>query len=562
MQRLTQDDVFKAQLLNICKEEASPKDIVAASIHSLPLGGEGNEKEVFNVLLILDSPKLILRHSFKRLRTLKGLALSILVVNQKTFERDVENDWLGGLIVENMLVPYEPLINREYLWNYEVKAKKRIIVEILNNIVTEYPEMSNEMLIKPEYFMFEAMARKASLHPPIAYRFLNIFREGIAENVQESMMQGFRAALDEVAMDGLVEFSDGYVRITRKFIDTIQRRRLNVLNFFKMVRNILLRHSLEVFPKMMRSLIEDYTLIAKHIVRLDRFGEIEIPELQDTKRFLFIPTSSGLASLSEKVTIEEFARRNIPQGSDFKFSIEKLGGALNTVYLLRLRRGDEEKKLAVKIFKDWYGWKWFPLALWAFGTRGFAVLGKRRLEKEYSINRFLASHSVNVPRIVYVSTKERLIFQEHIEGEPLAKMIKEEKQTLGEIMRKVGGEIAKVHGLGVALGDCKPENIIISPEGKTFFVDLEQAERDGNQAWDIAELLFYTGHYLPLSPINFIQRITREFIEGYLRGGGKAENISRAVSPRYIKVFSFFTSPHIIFAISKICREMSKLKKG
>jgi Kae1-associated kinase Bud32 len=557
-------NAVKSAVLGICKKEASPDEIVAASIYDSHVQRYSDKNDV-NVLLIISSQKLKLKYS---LESLKEITVSLLVVDQKTFEKDVEGDWLGGLLIESMLVPYEPLINRDFLLDQEVRVKKRIIIEILGNLVLEYPQMSQDLLIKPEYFMFEAMARKASLYPPIAFRFLNILRSDAREKNQELMMKGFRAALDAVAKEELVTPSDGYVKITREFIDTIGSRKLRVLNLLKTVRSSILRHSLEVFPKMMRSLIEDYRLYAKYLVSTGNLTGISLPELEDPKRYIAIPTSSGLVSLSDKITIEDFVKRTLSNRNNLKVDIEKLGGVLNTVYKLRLQNEREEQNIIVKVFKSWYGLKWFPLALWALGTRGFAVLGKSRLEKEYGINRFLSAQGFNVPRIIHVSPKEGLIFQEYVEGETLTRIIKqvssskEERDAPTEAIRQVGREIAKVHKLDVALGDCKPENIIITPDGRIYFVDLEQAERGGDQAWDVAELLYYSGHYASLSPVQVAQTIAREFVEGYLEAGGKIENIRKARSPRYVKVFSFFTPPHILFAISSTCGEKLKGEKS
>jgi len=274
------DNAARNEILNICREVAFPNDIVAASIYNSNAYGRAEKKNILNVLLILSSPKLTLKYQVK---SFKDTKVSILAVDQKTFERDVERDWLGGLIVENMLIPYEPLLNGDFLKQQEIKAKKRIITEILGNLVLKYPEMSHELIIKPEYFMFEAMARKASLYPPIIYRFLNILRGDLRDKNWEFMMEGFKAALKAVAREGFVTFSDGYVRITKRFIDSIQRKKLRVVNLLRIVRNAIFRHSLEVFPKMMRSLIEDYILIAKRFVETENYKEIPITELERPK---------------------------------------------------------------------------------------------------------------------------------------------------------------------------------------------------------------------------------------------------------------------------------------
>jgi len=560
------EDTVTSEILNICEKAASPNRIVAASIHGPHIYGYTGKRKDVDVLLIVDSPRLTLKYRHRRLRSLKDISVCLLVVDQKTFEKDTEKDWLGGLVVENMLTPHQPLINRDFLWDHEVKVKKRIVIEILGNLVLEYPEMSHELLIKPEYFMFESMARKASLYPPITHRFLDILRSNAPEEMREQIMKGFKAALEEAADEELLTFSNGHIKIAKKYIDTVQRRKLRVINLLKAVRNAILRHSIEVFPKMMRSLIEDYALYTKQLFESEYSKEVHLPELEDPKKYLFIPTPLGFVSLSEKVTIEDFVKQTFPDGSNLEVETKKIGGALNAVYMLKLRGTMEEQKIIVKVFKDWYGWKWFPLALWALGTRGFAVSGKTRLAKEYAINRFLSSQGFHVPRIIYISPKERLIFQEYVEGENLTSIMrqigssKEAKTHLCTIVSKIGREVAKAHRLNVAFGDCKPENIIVAYDQRIFFVDLEQAERGGDQAWDVAELLYYSGHYTSLTSIEVAQSIAREFINGYLEAGGKIDNIKRARSPRYVKVFSFLTPPHILLVISNICKEVLKGK--
>ena len=549
------DQDARKTILTLCKEEFK-EGIFAVAASSSHIRTLGEIEKRVDVTLILDSSTSKL--SYQR-RSLDKRAISILAVDRGTFEKDVEKDWLGGMLVESLLVPYEPLINERFLWRQEVKAKKRIIVEILDNLILEYPEMSREMLLKPEFFMWEAIARKASLYPPILCRFLDSSGRSLSRTAQKSVMRGFESAMKEIERDGLISFSNGYVKINGKYIDFIKRRKIRLLILLRNVRNSILRHTVEVFPKMMLSLFEDYTAY----VRQSAIEGKILPQLEDTKRFIYIPTSSGLVSLSDKLTLSEFARRILSEERSLNIKVERLGGVLNSVYLVSL---PGEKKNVVKVFKSWYGLKWLPLALWALGTRGFAVLGKTRLEREYTINRFLSSHGVRVPRIIHVSPTERIIFQEYVEGESLTRIIRricsssEDDDKLYSVIRKVGEEIARVHNLNVSLGDCKPENMKLTEDERICFLDLEQAERGGDQAWDLAEFLYYSGHYAFMSPIKVPREITESFLEGYLKAGGNAENIEKVRSPRYIKVFSFFTPPHILYVIANTCRKIVQEK--
>ncbi|MEM2130029.1 MAG: lipopolysaccharide kinase InaA family protein [Candidatus Bathyarchaeia archaeon] len=560
MTRQVLDDLTRSEILALCKEEASSFNITAALCYDLFMCIQ-NEKPRFSVLMILDSLKTILRY---RTRPFKDGEVSFLIADRKTFEKDVASDWLGGLLVENLLTPYEPIINPSFLWEKEVHAKKRLITEALDNLVLEYPQMSQELLIKPEYFMFEAMTRKASLYPPIMYKFLKILETDSKTENLNRMMNGFDAALKLLAREGHIKQSDGFVKVAARHIDSVQRRKKRTLFILKSARDIFLRHSLEVFPKMVRSMLEDYGRYVEYFRDPESLKMIRLPELEEIKKHVFIPTSLGLVSFSDKTTIEDFVRKVFPDTCGSKVDLERLGGVLNAVYSLKIHRFGKEQKIVVKVFKDWYGWKWFPLKLWAFGTRGFSVLGKSRLESEYANNLYLSKNGCNVPLIIHVSPKERLIFQEFIGGESLSNIIKRiysSKQLdpcLIETVKNVGSEIAKVHKLNLALGDCKPENIIVSQDNRVWFLDLEQAERGGDQAWDLAEFLFYSGHYGFLSSADVAQKVTKAFIDGYLEAGGSVENVEKARSPRYIKVFSFFTPPHILLAISSVCGKLDE----
>ncbi len=546
--------------LTLCMDIARSRGIVAVSLYGSWVCGYSDEKSDLNVLLVLSNYRPRLKGYLK---PLDGINAFILVVDQGVFERDVEQGWLGEFVAEKITVPYEPLINEEYLKQQEVKVKKRIIWELLENIVLEFPELSHELFIKTEYFMYEAMMQRSRVFPPVTYTFLNMMRSDVKRKNTELMMDGYLSALNELAEEDLVVFSNGYVEITRSFIHAIRSRKLRISILLRSVQRTVFLHILGIFPKMMNHLVHEEEIFMRTHQKVE--AERLVSQLDDPREYLLIPTSLGFASLSDKTTIEDFVRKAFPSGDVLGMEIEEIGGVLNAVYLLKFRKDNCEQRVVVKKFKNWLSVKWFPLALWTLGTKAFAVLGRSRLEREYAINQFLQSQGFLVPRILYVSPQECLIFEDFIEGENLIEIIKRvissEQETEGEValVKEVGRKIAEAHQLGVSLGDCKPENIIVTEDGKTCFVDLEQASRNGNQAWDIAEFLYYSGHYIsPISSGIVATVIAKNFIEGYLEAGGRKETIKKAGSARYIKVFSVFTPPHVIIAISDLCQKMGK----
>jgi len=548
----------KERVLELCRNIAGSRQIAAVCIYGPWVCGYADEKTDVNVLLILDRFTLRLNTYFE---TIDDVNVSILTVNRSDFERDVNKSWLGEFFAEKVTVPYEPLKNGNYLRLNEVKIKKRIVSELLKNLILEFPESSHEFLIKKEYFMYEVMMRRARLFPSLTYSFLNMSRRNLRRKNMEAIMEGYLKALDEMAKEKIIFHSDGYIKITRSHIAAVKRRKSRLPLFLKSIQRIALLHLLSVYSKTVSSLIQDQRIFMENHRKVNADGLVS--RLEDPKKYVLLPTPLGPVSLSDKSDIKDVARKIIPDGELSKIRVKNIGGVLNDVYFLTLTKNGEEQKFVVKRFRNWSNLKWLSLTLWSFGTTSFAVLGQSRLEKEYAINNFLHSQGFPVPKIFYISHQKRLIFEEFIEGEELVETIKRiisSNKTAKDIalVKEVGRKIAEAHSLGISLGDCKPENFIVTKD-EIVLLDLEQATRDGNQAWDIAEFLYYSGHYSPpMSSTNAAGIIARNFIEGYLEAGGKKETVKKAASARYTKVFSVFTPPHVLLAISNICQKMGK----
>ncbi len=549
---------LKENVLKLCTDIAGSRQITAVCVYGPWVCGYADKKTNVNVLLILDRFTLRLNTYSE---TVDDVKVSVLTVNRLDFERDVNKGWLGEFFAEKLAVPYEPLKNGEYLRLHEVKIKKRTVSELLENLILEFPESSHEFLIKKEYFMYEVMMRRARVFPLLTYSFLNMSRGTLGRKNVEAIMEGYLKALKELENENIVFHSDCYIKITRSHIDAVKRRKLRLPLFLKSIQRLVLPPLLSVFSESASSFIQDQRLFMKANKKVRAGGLIS--RLEDPKKYVLLPTPLGPISLSDKSGIEDVARKIIPDGKFSKMHVNNIGGVFNDVYLLTITKNGEEQKFVVKQFIDWSNLKWLSLTLWSFGTTSFSVLGRSRLEKEYAINTFLHSKGFPVPKIFYISHQNRLIFEEFIEGYELVETIKRiitSNKTTNDaaLVKEVGRKIAEVHSLGVSLGDCKPENFIVSKDG-IVLLDLEQATRDGNQAWDIAEFLYYSGHYSPpMSSTDAASIIARNFIEGYLEAGGKKETVKKAASARYIKVFSIFTPLHVILAISSICQKMGK----
>jgi Kae1-associated kinase Bud32 len=415
--------------------------------------------------------------------------------------------------------------------------------------------------------MYEVMLNRVRVFPPLTYGLSNFMYDVTPRKEVEAVFRGYMEALKQLEKEKKITFSDGYVTLPKKFVDESKNPKVRLTNISKNAPRTLFTSVFAAFPQ----LLNFFSQNTEALLNLQKFNIRREADLTrrfvDPQKYVFVPTAQGLVSLADRLDIEAFARKMLLNGEKAKIEYKRVGGVLNDVYLIKAYPNGVEKKVLVKRFKDWSSFKWFPLSLWSFGARTFAVLGRYRLEKECAISEFLRCEGINVPKILHVSHNERLVFMEYIEGENLssaikriatAKSIEQAEKDLAK-MTRVGEIFAQVHSLNVTLGDTKPENIIFDPDGKVYLLDFEQASHDGDKAWDVAVFLYYSGHYLqPLYSNDKAESIAKAFISGYLQGGGAVNTIRKAGASKYTRIFSVFTMPSVILAMSNACKKTEK----
>jgi tRNA A-37 threonylcarbamoyl transferase component Bud32 len=287
-------------------------------------------------------------------------------------------------------------------------------------------------------------------------------------------------------------------------------------------------------------------------ISIETLPELQARGVEDPRRYLFLKTETGLVAFDEKASVEELVKKLHP---DAAITIEPLGGVLNDVYLLTVGG----QRFVAKKFTDWHSFKWFILNLVSLGTKNFTLSGKARLSNEYGLSEYLSEHGVSVPAIQHVSMPDRIIIKEYIEGVPATELVRKiasasllnDRQI--EMSRALGEYIAAVHKLEVAIGDSKPENFQ-SSDGRIYLLDLEQGGRPGDKSWDIAEFLYYSGHY-GLTGIlkGGFGEFVKYFVDGYMKNGD-ASVLRNAGSLKYSKVFSIWTPPPIILEVTQALR--------
>ena len=86
---------------------------------------------------------------------------------------------------------------------------------------------------------------------------------------------------------------------------------------------------------------------------------------------------------------------------------------------------------------------------------------------------------VPTPLIYIVNVSEASITMEYIEGEQIKQLLNNvPKDQRQELCVKIGRLIGRLHSRGLIHGDLTTSNMILTPEGKIFFVDFGLGEKN------------------------------------------------------------------------------------
>jgi tRNA A-37 threonylcarbamoyl transferase component Bud32 len=486
------------------------------------------------------------------LRVYDGEEFRFLIADRTLVESDVERGTLGDYLTEQFLYPYHPILNLEYLEKMADQAKSRVAEEEAKDLVIEFREMCRGLVAAPEFFGLSRMRKLARVSIPSMTAYLRLLENPVRERNLMALRSSFKSAI-AATKSKVLKIEGEYVSLEDSAVDGWLKDRAS-----EQVVNVL-KQSQRAFYSYLtkgRAIYLSPDLLARELyspLKLTLDSELNRMEPEDPKNYLFLRTSAGQVPLGEKSSLDEVIANLKLSGP---ITVTPLAGVLNEVFLVTAGK----EQLVVKKFTDWHGFKWFTLNLVSLGSKLFAVSGKARMTNEYGMNRYLGKRGLKVPNIVYLNVKQRILVERYLPGPSFADLargaVNQSKltKTQSDLAESLGEMLADIHRIGVSVGDTKPENFVVK-DGQIFIVDLEQAGKRKEYAWDLAELLFYTGHYR-ISPTvtGGLKGIVEAIAVGYTRRGDPSE-LRKAAGVRYAKVFSMWTPAPVFLEISRILRE-------
>lgn len=481
-----------------------------------------------------------------------GNETRFLLVDKSLMESDVRKGALGDFLTEKLLYPYRPLAKEEYLNELKVIAGTRVVKEEVRDLVLEYGEMCRGFVAKPEFFGLSWMRKRARAFIASMDEYLTLVDSEVRTQNVLALRNFFRKAIATMRGDA-VELENDDITIADSAVDRWLKHRSS-----ERVVNILTQSQRAFYSYLSRgrSIYLNLDLLGREL-----FGPLRLTFRQglahrapeDPKNYLYLRTSERLVSLNERSSLEDVLSNLRPNRP---ITVAPLAGVLNEVFLVTIGK----ERFVAKKFTDWHGFKWFTLNLVSFGSKYFAVSGKSRMTNEYGINRFLARHGLKVPQIIHVSLKKRILVENYVPGTPMDEFITQAVSQSAltknqyQLAESFGEALASIHNIRVSVGDSKPENFV-AKANEVYAIDLEQARRGGDYAWDVAELLFYAGHYSTTPTLaGGLSQAIEAFIRGYARKRSVSD-LKRAAGVRYAKAFSLWTPAPIILGISKMLRE-------
>ncbi|MGQ9542717.1 MAG: lipopolysaccharide kinase InaA family protein [Candidatus Bathyarchaeia archaeon] len=544
------DETLVANISGLMRKVASGQGLVASMIYGSRVAGYARKDSLYDCMVILKNYPYGVRYC---LNWIGNMGVSTLQIDDELFSLDVSQGVLGEFIAGRLLFPNIFLDGARYLREKEVEFKERVVREELEGLICQLGEASRGLVIKTEYFALSRILRRSRTYPPLRYSYLNTFKPSLRDRNMARILPGYRAAIDKLIDQGILSKVNGGVSVSDSFIDRVLARKtidkiVDVVAESKRAISSYLVHGIASLSSLEDMSREVASKLRRELLTLGSNIQAENPQ-----KYIYLKTSYGLVQIDERGSILDIVGRVRPNS---KAVVTPIGGVLNEVYLAIVNG----ERLVVKKYTDWHGFKWFTLNLVTLGTKTFAVSGRARLSNEFGINHLLRRSGINVPEIIFISLPDKMLVSRYVEGQVAIEIIKQIFKGRGcqkssyEDVENIGRSIGKIHSLGIQIGDSKPENFIRDHEGRIFIIDLEQARRGDDLAWDIAEFLYYSAHYAT-KPTSSINCFVESFINGYLDEGGDKSSLKRAAGISYLRVFSLWALPQVNYMVAEVLRK-------
>jgi tRNA A-37 threonylcarbamoyl transferase component Bud32/predicted nucleotidyltransferase len=517
--------------------------VIGACLYGSKVAGYGGPDSDIDIIVVVKDYPHTVKYSYSRTEEVK---ISALIVDYFALQKDAEAGLLGEFVVGRLLHTYEALINHDLFKSIELIYKRRIILEELFDIIRTTNILCTEIKFPLEFVLFSKIKRRSSVYPAALYSYYKIYSGKCAGANLAFALGGFKDALEEIMANdrGLLILKRSATN-TEDFVLQIGKKRL-VLNKqrernftrLKLAKKLQIFSSYVIHAYAGRRVFHYTIREAESKIKRYRSKPICMPEFMASPREYYWKLDEGL----------------VISGRNRKWLdlVAKSSGLVRYAISKKIRLGDINSRtvcytlqdtsvlghsisIVAKKFATLKGAKWAALNFWSFSVgshfkHSFKVDPLFRLGNEYKALRYLRNEiGLNTPAVLAINFERRILVTSFVEGQSMSQIIKDslKKRSTAGIenifwIRTAGKNVAIIHSTQSALGNIKPNNIIINNVGginsRIFFTDLEQFSFNNtgyssDPIWDIIQFLCWSLKRTNNIPI--AKEIVREFLSGY-----------------------------------------------
>jgi tRNA A-37 threonylcarbamoyl transferase component Bud32/predicted nucleotidyltransferase len=537
---LTQEEAIAVD--NYLDILARRRRIVGACLYGSKITGYGNPDSDIDLIVVVEDYSHLVRYAYSRTKEAK---ISALIVDYHALQNDVKRGLLGEFVAGRLLHKYSALINQDLFKSMELLYKKRVILEELTEIVRTTKVLCTEIKFPLEFILFSIVKRRSMVYPAALYSYYKMYTCRHADDNLAFTLEGFKRALEEILANDkdllvLNQTSSGkdefVLQIGRKGLIQDKLGEWNTVSpMFAKKLHVLSSYFVHAYAGRR---VFHYTIReAESKIKRYKSQPITLPKFMATPMDKFWKLDEGqIVTGSDKKWLDQIAKSaGITQYTSVKHRLGDINSRTVCYTLQDTSIHNRSISVVVKKFATLKGLKWAALNFWYFSSGRFKKRSHKidpleRLGTEYKALRYLRNElGLNTPTILAIDFERRLLVTDFVQGLTLSEIIQDSlknKSTVGKEnvfwIRTAGKYIAMIHSSCCALGNIKPNNIIIkNNEGinsRIFFTDLEQfdfstGEGGCDQIWDIIQLLCWS--LKRTKNISVAKEIIEEFFAGY-----------------------------------------------
>ncbi len=462
------------------------------------------------------------------------VAASALIVDEDMLNQDARSSHLGEFVVGRLLNVYEPIANPELFRSVELEYKKRVLIEALLELSSDYGEFGRHLLVPYEYFLFDKLHRRAAIYPPALYSYVHTYTCPLGEENKAASISGFASAAESLQMKGFLRVGPEGVKMFPEKLKADAFTR--VQSIFSVTARGVTQYAVHGYAGRVGPSVFSREALSK--LRRMRESPSPFAPLEAPRSLLRLEEGSVISDAS--LLVKELAR--LLGFKTYSTKEKDIGEPYSTTRVLTFKDHSREKAVVVKNYTDVRSLKWALLGVWASKANKFSTTPLSRLDREYGMTLRLRGMGVLVPSVLAVAPAERILVKDFVGGPILSNIINALLKGSSDGLDSVaayGEAMAKIHAGGIALGDAKPSNVVVSERG-LYLTDLEQAFPGGDQSWDIAEFLYYTAKLSNRE--DAMKKVATVFLESYAETGDRS-SLAKARGPKYFGPFRPFLTP-------------------